>query len=93
MISGISQLYFGTSVGKTFAFNDSIYSDDGNNIAIKVRTKNYYPHSEKMTSAVSSTNSANKKGGNLELLVITGTSTVALISIKKVRSKLKNSMC
>jgi len=42
MISGISQLYFGTSIGKTFAFNDDIFSDAGNAIALKVRTKEYY---------------------------------------------------
>jgi len=42
MISGLSQLYFGTSVGKTFAFEEGLYSDDGNAIALRVRTKDYY---------------------------------------------------
>jgi hypothetical protein len=43
MIAGSSQLYFGTTVGKTFAFDNDTYSDDGNNIALRIRTKNYYP--------------------------------------------------
>jgi len=42
MISGISSLYFGTSVGKTYVFDDNIFSDDGNAIALKIRTKEYY---------------------------------------------------
>ncbi len=42
MIAGSSQLYFGTSVGKTYAFDDSVFSDAGTAIAVKVRTKNYY---------------------------------------------------
>jgi len=42
MIAGISQLYFGTSVGKTYVFDDNVFSDDGNAIPLKVRTKEYY---------------------------------------------------
>jgi hypothetical protein len=43
MIQGTSILCIGTSVGKTFAFQDGLYSDDGNAIAVRVKTKNYYP--------------------------------------------------
>lgn len=42
MISGTTQLYFGTSVGKTYRFKEDEFSDDGAPIALKVRTKDYY---------------------------------------------------
>lgn len=42
MISGSNQLYFGTSVGRTYTFDDNVFSDDENPIALRVRTKNYY---------------------------------------------------
>lgn len=42
MIAGVHQLYFGTSTSKTFVFDNSIFSDDGNSIELKVRTKNFY---------------------------------------------------
>lgn len=42
MISGTSQLYFGSNNGKTYRFKEETYSDDTYNIAMRVRTKNYY---------------------------------------------------
>lgn len=40
-IAGRKELYFGTSVGKTFNFSESDFSDDGTPIASRIRTKNY----------------------------------------------------
>lgn len=42
MISGTTQLYFGTTTGKAFVFDDDTFSDDGNDIALRIRTKEYY---------------------------------------------------
>ncbi len=41
-ISGRRELFFGTSIGKTFNFSESDFSDDGTPINSRVRTKEYY---------------------------------------------------
>jgi len=43
MTQGTNQLLFGTTLGKTFAFDDNTFSDNGAAISLKVRTKEYYP--------------------------------------------------
>jgi hypothetical protein len=40
--AGLHQLYFGDTTGKTFCLDEDVYSDDGSNIEVKVRTKEYY---------------------------------------------------
>ena len=41
-IAGKRELFFGTTLGKTFNFEEGTYTDDGNAIAVRVRTKEYY---------------------------------------------------
>lgn len=40
-MKGKQSLYFGDDNGKTFKFDDSVHSDNGNSIAMKIRTKYY----------------------------------------------------
>lgn len=42
MPAGISQLYIGNDGSKAFVFDDSVFTDDGNNIETRIRTKEYY---------------------------------------------------
>ena len=42
MITGNSQLFFGTSVGKTFKVDADIFTDNGTPIALRIKTKEYY---------------------------------------------------
>ena len=42
MIPGENQLYFGDSTGETFAIDNDTFTDDGVDIAVRIRTKNYY---------------------------------------------------
>lgn len=41
-MQGKQQLFFGATNGETFRVDESTFSDDGNPIAIRVRTKDYY---------------------------------------------------
>ena len=41
-ILGIRQCYFGTTSGNTYVVQDGTYSDDGIDIPVRVKTKNYY---------------------------------------------------
>lgn len=42
-IAGRRELFFGTTIGKTYNFEEGTYSDDGTAIALRVRTKQYSP--------------------------------------------------
>jgi hypothetical protein len=41
MPTGTESLYFGDTTGKTFKWSDSVYSDDGSPIAMRVKTQYY----------------------------------------------------
>ena len=42
LVYGKKILFFGTTAGKTYKVDDSVYTDANTAIALKVRTKNYY---------------------------------------------------
>jgi len=69
MIAGSSQLYFASDNGKTYAFENGVYSDDGTNIALRIRTKNYYPQPVDLSKQVRSVSvfSEEPQGANFSI--------------------------